>query len=73
MLTEFYDKRGTENRSEGYCLKPWIFFPQHGKGYSLLHTYSLKKFRCSGDLGENIEIITEPFAHLDEIVAVYLG
>ena len=37
MLTEWYDKGGSQNRPENYDVKSWIFLPQHGNSHSTVN------------------------------------
>ena len=74
MLTEWYDKGGPQNRPDGYKVKSWIFFPQHGNSHSIVNVDSLeticRKWRRWREL---MEISIEPCADFDEIVDLYRG
>ena len=74
MLTEWYEKGGSQNRPDGYDVKSLIFLPQHGNGYSVVNADSLETiWRQWRTWRELMEINIEPCADLDETVALYRG
>ena len=72
MLKECYEKGGPQNRSEGYDVKSWIFFPQNGNGYSVVDADSLEtileQWRSWREL---LEFTIEPPADIDQTAALY--
>ena len=72
MLKDWYDKGGSQNRQEGYYVKSWIFLPQHGNDYFIVDDDSLEIiWKQWSPWRELLELTIEPFADLDQTVALY--
>ena len=72
MLTQWYDKGGSQIRPEDYFDKSWIFSSQHCNGYSVVNADFIQIiWQKSPPWRDLMEITIEPCADFDEIVALY--